>query len=490
MADLRASIGTSTLCRPSSISGESWDGEVLSRAEKRSPGAGDEKAQPLSSWRRTVLRNGLIVVTDSMPAVRSLSMAVVVEAGPGHDPEGKSGLAHLVEHLMFQGTRGRDALAIARLMDDAGGQIGAFTSRDYTCFYATALDDYRTYALELLGDILLNAVFPQGALERQQRAIVCEIEGRWDSAECRADARVKRLAWPQHPLGRSIPGIPSTVLSICRHDVVEFVGRHYRPEQMVVAAAGRLDHDDFVAQVTDSFWSLGSVGEGRPPASLPDQAGISREGSVCHHRGVALEHLPVSQASFVFGIPAGRYTDSQRYALFVLDRILGGGLSSRLFRRLREEEGLVYEVGTEIQCYRRAGLWLIRGSTRPQNLTEVLRSVLVALKALLTGSKPADEEELERARRQLTAQHLLGSEDPQIRMSRLITQELYFGRHLPSDEIIAGIENVGRATLDRRSRALWEDARAGLCLAVLAPECPEYYSAEMLQEIQRGFHED
>lgn len=458
---------------------------VLPRPFSGSEGMGFPSAAIGAGSRRTVLENGLRVVTEPVPAVRSISMAVLADAGPGLDPPGKEGLAHLVEHLMFQGTSTRDALAIARLMDDAGGQIGGFTSRDYTCYAATVLDDYRTYALELLGDILLNSTFPDAALERQQRAIVCEIEARRDSVEHRLETNLKQLAWSGTLLGRPIAGSPESVLRLKRADVLRFVADSYLPEHMIVAAAGRVDHDDFVSQVRDAFWRLGSD-QGLPSAPPPATATTAAAGRCDPLPGrVSLEHRPLAQAYFSIALPAGPYADPERYPLFLLDRILGGGISSRLFRRLREEEGMVYDIGSQLHCYRRAGLWLIRGSTAPQNLSAALRKVLVELTGLLSGSRGADEEELVRARRQLSAQHLLGGENPHTRMSRLATQELYFGRSLSTEEIVVGIEAVNEDALLSRAQALRAAARGRLCLAVLAPDEPRWYGNESLEELLR-----
>jgi predicted Zn-dependent peptidase len=211
-------------------------------------------------YQQTTLENGIRVVTESMPEARSLSIGILIDAGPRDESPGQGGLAHLTEHALFQGTSSRDARQIARLMDLAGGQVGAFTTRDYTCFHATVLDDYRTYALDLFGDVLLNSTFPAEALERETQSILSEISAAWDAPFERAGQLLKALAWPNHPLGRPVAGWADTVAALTREDVIYFVHQNYLPNRLIIAAAGHVEHLDFVAQVRVAFWRL--LGDG------------------------------------------------------------------------------------------------------------------------------------------------------------------------------------------------------------------------------------
>lgn len=409
-------------------------------------------------YRSTVLDNGIRIATRAMPGVRSLSLGVMVDAGPADEGPGQEGLAHLCEHLLFQGTASRSALDIARLMDGAGGQVGGFVTRDYTCYHATVLDDYRYHALDLLGDVLLNSTFPEAAVRRQQETVVCEIEAALDLPAARARALAASRAWGSHPLGRPVAGTPETVRALTREDLIYFAHRCYTPDRIVIAAAGSLDHDDLVAQSRDALWRL--MGEGRPGRLPPPR----------WRGGLEVEENRVTQCYFALGVEAPPFAHRDRYPLHVLAQVLGGGVSSRLFHRLREERALVYDVGAEYSGYRDGGLLTVEGSTRPENLEPVLHLALLELARLATGEDPVRDEELERAVTQLTGRHLIASENSHVRMSRLATQALYFGRHLPDGEVLAAIRGIDPERLGRASRDWLLPGLGRPALAVVGPE--------------------
>jgi predicted Zn-dependent peptidase len=427
-------------------------------------------------YKRTTLENGIRVATQHMPSVRSVALGIVVEAGPRAESAGQAGLAHLTEHLLFQGTSNRDAGEIARMMDLAGGQLGGFTTRDYTCYCATVLDEHGPYALDLLGDILLNSTFPVERVEREKEAILREISARRDAPDERAHDLLKGFAWSGHALGRPVAGWPHTVRGLSREDVIYFCHENYVPDRMIIAAAGNVHHEDFVAQVRDAFWRL--LGDG-PPAG--HDAGPTLQS------GVVFEPMPVSQTYFCLGIPAPAYTHADRYALHVLTNLLGGGCSSRLFRQLREERGLVYEIDAEYHAYRDAGMLFCEGSTAVENTLPVLRIVLTALWRLAIGLDPIDEEELWRAKTKLRRQHLLAAESTSTLVSRLATQELYFGRHLPAEEVLAQIEAVDADLLQRLAGEYLLEALPRAALAVTGPEAADHANAEALEELLASF---
>jgi len=428
-------------------------------------------------YKRTTLENRIRVVTETMDSVRSISMGVLVDAGPRDEAAHQNGLAHLTEHLMFQGTSSRNAMQIARLIDSAGGQMGAFTARDYTCYSATVLDDYRTYALDLLGDILLNSIFPEDHLEREKKAILHEIDASRDVPDERAHALLKSFVWPEHPLGRPIAGEPDSVRALTREDVIYFVHENYLPTRLLIAAAGNVIHEDFVAQVRDAFWRMLGENEATPSARPAYQA------------GVLVEHVPVSQIYFSLGIRAYPYAHPDRYGLHVLNHVLGNGISSRLFRRMREERGLVYDIGSEYHAYQDDGILVVEGSTTPEYLMQVLGLTLVEMWRLITGDDPVDEEELWKARMQIQGQHIISSENSNTRMSRLANQELYFGRHIPGDEILAQIEAVDTEMLQHLAESHLVDALRKISVAVVGPEAPEHYGVSSIENLLREFNE-
>jgi len=393
-------------------------------------------------YQRTTLENGLRVLTETVPGSRAIAMGILVQCGSRDETPEEAGLAHLCEHLVFQGTSTRSALEIARRMDGIGGQVGAFTTKDYTCYYASVLDDYCFHALDLLSDLLLHSTFPPEALERERRAILREIDGDWDAPERRLQQALKQAVWPDHPLGRPVAGRPETLERCSREDIIYFLHRHYMPNRIIVAAAGGVEHDSFTVQVRDCFWRMLGASDAtlkRAPQYLA--AEVFEEG-------------PLRQAYFCLALPAHAYAHPERYALHLMNRILGGGISSRLFRRLREEEGLVYQIGSEYQAFRDSGLWVIEGSAAPEHLERVIELIVEELWALAEWTRPVDEEELWLAKVQIRSMHLLGSEDPHTVMSRLATQELYFKRPIPPEKILESIDAVDTTALRRVAETL------------------------------------
>ena len=441
--------------------------------------------QEFGMYKKTTLENGIRVVTETMPDVRSIAMGVLIEAGPRNEIPEQSGLAHLAEHVMFQGTSNRDAMEIARVIDVAGGQMGGFTTRDYTCYMATVLDDYRTYALGLLGDMLLNSIFPPENLEREKQAILREIATSRDLPNERAHALLKATAWSGHPLGRPISGRPETVKPLTREDVIYFVHEQYLPERMIIAAAGNVEHDDFVSQARDAFWRM--LGQYDPALTfLPFWRRVKGDRPI-FKSGIALEHMPVSQVYFSLGLRAHPYAHPDRYALHVISSLLGGGISSRLFRRIREERGLVYDINSEYHAYADDGLLLVEGSTAPEYIMQVLGLTLNELWKLLTGEDPIDEEELLKATMHIRGQHMIASENTNTRMSRLATQELYFGRYIPGEEVLKKIEAVDTRLLERIGNEALTGMPEQMTIAVIGPETPEHYNTTAIEEIVMGF---
>ncbi|MCP4349344.1 MAG: insulinase family protein [Desulfobacterales bacterium] len=426
-------------------------------------------------------------MTETMPDMRSISMGVMVDAGPRDELPDQGGLAHLTEHAMFQGTGSRNAMQIARMIDSAGGQMGAFTARDYTCYSATVLDDYYPYVLDLLGDILLNSVFPAEHLEREKMAILRELDAGNDVPNERVHTLLKAFVWSDHPLGRPIIGDPESLKKLEREHVIKFVLENYLPNRFIVAAAGNVGHEDFVAQVRDAFWRMlpqRSVADGQMPLVMYD---TGPENLPPYQSGVTIENVPVSQAYYSIGIRAWPYAHPDRYGMYVLNNILGGGISSRLFLRLREERGLVYDISSEYHAYRDDGLLVIEGSTAPEHLMQVLGLTLIELWRLVTADDPADEEELWKARMQIRGQHLIAGEDTNTRMSRLATQELYFGRQIPGDEILGKIEAMNITSFQEFADKALAHSLPGITVAIVGPDAPEYYSVSMVEELLEDF---
>jgi predicted Zn-dependent peptidase len=390
--------------------------------------------------RRTVLENGLRIVTEHIPETRGASIGVLIECGSRDESTEESGLAHLCEHLLFQETSSRSALQIARQMDFAGGQIGGFTTRDYTCLHAVVMGDHVYYALDLIGDVLLNSTFPEEALAREKSAIARELEGGSDVPSVRVLDLLKRKAWPGHALGRPIAGTAEAVHRHTREDLIYFFHRNYTPNRILIAAAGNINHDDFVTDCRDAFWRL--MGDSQRPALVtPD-----------FKQGVSFDHISSAQTYFAIGIPAPAYTYEGRVTTHLLTGLLGTGFSSRLFRRLREETGLVYDVHADYHAYAEAGMIVIEGATRHDTLEQAVDITLDTWNRLVAGEEPVGDEELIGAKNRLRSQHLIASGDVYTRMSRLATQELYFGRPLDGTEIQ---DRISSATAETVQQEAW-----------------------------------
>jgi predicted Zn-dependent peptidase len=425
-------------------------------------------------YQKTTLENGVRVITEKMPQVRSVALGIIIDAGPQSDPVERPGLAHMAEHLLFQGTSSRDAREIAVLMDMGGGHMGGFTTRDYTCYVASVLDDYYTYSLDLLGDMLLNSIFPEDRLEREKAAVLREIDSERDAPDARVHNLLKAAVWPNHALGRPLTGTPASVSAITREDLIYFVHENYTPDRVIVAAAGNVEHDDFTAQVRDALWRM--LGESKPRQEAPPQ----------WETAVTINHMPVSQTYFSIAIPALPYTHPQRYDLHVLNNLLGGGISSRLYRSLREERGLVYYISSEYHAYRDAGVLVVEGAAAPEHLIPVLALTIIELGKTMSGAAPVTMDELWKAKMQIRGQHLLASEDSNTCMSRLATQELYFGRHLPAEEVVAQIENVTLDSLMQTGDTLLPGISQAT-VALVGPEAPDLYDQAAIESLLADF---
>lgn len=422
-------------------------------------------------YKKTTLENGIRVITEQIDIFSSVSMCVLIETSPRDEPIEKCGVAHLSEHLMFQGTSNRNALQIAQLMDGAGGYMGGFTSRDYTCYSATVLSDYATYVLDLFGDMLLNSIFPKDSLAKEKESVLCEIEAAQDQPDVRTANLFRATRWANHSLGYPIAGYSDTVSKLTRDDIIYFVHQNYLPNKIIVAASGNINHQHFVTQARDAFWRM--IGEKSPTNySLPNT-----------ELKIVTESLPVSQAYFSLGVRACCYSDSNRYLVHVINKILGGGISSRLFRKIREERGLVYNISSEYLAYFEDGVLVIEGSTIPEYLQVVLEQIILELKNLFSCNDEIDEEELLIAKTHLKGQHIIAGENVDTRMSRLATQELYFQRYIDTKEITTAIESIEIETLQNFILANLYNNLSTATLSIIGPSVDKYISIDKITKL-------
>ncbi len=393
---------------------------------------------------RTELENHLIVVTERVPAVRSASLGVWVKIGSRFENPEQAGISHFIEHMLFKGTADRSAKEIAFRIDSMGGQLDAFTTKEHACYYANVLDVHVEDAFELLSDIVLNPLFEAGDMERERAVILEELAAVEDAPEELLWEEFIATFWLDHPLGIPVLGTKETIASLSCEDLRAFFQRAYEPANVVVAAAGHLDHDEVMDFVAGRFGGLENhsvLPESSPPRPFQ------------HFRILRKEEL--EQVHVAVGCPAPPAAEQSRYAAFLLNAVLGGSISSRLFQRIREEHGLAYSVYSALETYADAGCFWIYAGTRADAAATVLDLIIEELGVLRELPVPADE--LLRMKENLKGNVVLGLESTAGRMSTLAQQEIYFGRTFDVDEIIAGIDAVDAAEVQQLARQLFAD---------------------------------
>ena len=391
--------------------------------------------QVTSRVRRTVLPGGLRVITEQLAGVRSASVGVWVGVGSRDETPTLHGCSHFLEHLLFKGTRSRSAMDISVELDAVGGEFNAFTAKEYTCFHARVLDQDLPLAVDVLGDMVTDSLLHPDDVEAERDVILDEIAMHDDDPDDVVHNLFAAQAWGDSPLGRPIAGTTASVASLSRDQIARFHRRHYRPANMVVAAAGNLDHTAVVRLVRSSFGRNGFLSRDEVPV-VP--RATSRVRKV--HPGSSALTRPFEQVNLVLGVNGVTRHDERRYALGVLNTALGGGTSSRLFQEVRERRGLAYSVFSFASHHHDAGLVGVSVGCLPHRLDEVLATVRAELARV--AEEGISDDELERGKGQLRGGIVLGLEDSGARMSRLGKADLVYDELLPIDEVIARIDAV------------------------------------------------
>lgn len=400
------------------------------------------------------LTNGFKVLTERIEHVRSVCVGLWVCSGSRDEPEELSGVSHFIEHLVFKGTTKRTAHQIAIESDVLGGDLDAFTTREYACFAFKVLDEHLERAFDILADLILDPLFEKSELEKERGVIVEEIKMTEDSPEELISEIFTAAFWKDHPLGRSISGTPASVTALTRQDVMKWYERAYSPHNVLVSAAGNINHEEFTTLVSRYF-------DGRPNS----QEGFQRTAPAAH-AGIVIRNKPeLEQSQIVIGMPSPTMTSDERFACNVLNTMLGGSMSSRLFQSIREQRGLAYSVSSGINAFRDAGCFAIYAATSPERVSEVLRLSLDELTKLKQEMVP--EEELQRSKDQFKAGIVLSLESSRSRMSRLAQQEMFFGKILEIDQIVERIEAVTREEVLELAQQLFDPDR--FSVAVLGP---------------------
>lgn len=411
--------------------------------------------------RRSVLPGGVRVLTEAMPGQRSASIGFWIAVGSRDEAEGQHGSTHFLEHLLFKGTKRRTALEIASAFDEVGGESNAATAKENTCYYARVLDSDLPMAIDVISDMVTSAVLDPNDLEQERDVILEEIAMDSDDPADVAHEKFVEAVLGGHPLARPIGGFPEAIRAVSRESVWDHYRRYYRPDELVVTAAGGLEHDAVCRLVLDALHSAGwELADGAAPVSrrATDRAVIAGTA------GVHVYKRAVEQANIVMGCPALTATDERRFVMSVLNAVLGGGMSSRLFQEIREKRGLAYATYSFSAAYADAGYFGMYAGCSPAKTGQVIELLGAELDRLAADGISADE--LRRAVGQLSGGIVLALEDSGSRMSRLGRAELVSGEFFDLDE---SLERIKAVTAEQVRELAAELASAPRTITVVGP---------------------
>jgi predicted Zn-dependent peptidase len=405
---------------------------------------------------REVFDNGLRLITETMPQVRSVTIGVWLTRGSRHESEAQSGIAHFVEHMLFKGTATRTAADIAPPIDSIGGQLDAFTAKEYASYYIKVLDEHLPLAVELLSDIVLRPAFAPDDIEREKKVILEEIKMVEDTPDDLVHELFTQHFWEGHPLGRPILGSPETVESFTAESLRRYFSNAYIAPNIVISAAGNLEHAHVRDLVTRAFADLPATGETMSedaPRVIPQVITRTKE---------------LEQSHVCLGTTSYPQDHDDRYVSYILNTVLGGSMSSRLFQNIREKRGLAYAVFSGLSAYRDAGNITIYAGCANDAVDQVIELCVEELRQMKQA--PVPEAELRRSKDHLKGSLMLSLENTASRMSHLARQEIYFDRHFGLDETLSGVERVTSEDVQRVARDLF--ANGSLAATVLGPTIP------------------
>jgi predicted Zn-dependent peptidase len=403
---------------------------------------------------RDVLPNGLRLLTEQMPHVRSVSLGVWLTRGSRHEPVEHAGIAHFVEHMLFKGTAERSAEDLAQAIDSIGGQMDAFTAKEYAGYYLKVLDEHLPLAVDLLGDIVLRPAFAREDIEREKKVVLEEIKMVEDTPDDLVHELFTEHFWQDHPLGRPILGQPDTVAALTADAVRQYFQGVYTAGNLIVAAAGNVEPARIRELVEKQFGDLKASGASDadvPPRVVPN---------------VIIRNKELEQSHVCLGAGGYQQDHADRYASYVLNTVLGGSMSSRLFQNVREKRGLAYAVYSGLTSYRDAGSLTVYAGCANAAVGELVDVVVAELRRMKT--EPPPDDELRRAKDHLKGSLMLNLESTSSRMSHLARQEMYFDRQFGLDETLEGVEQVTREHLERVAGDLFPaDALAATVLGAV-----------------------
>jgi predicted Zn-dependent peptidase len=384
-----------------------------------------------SNYRKTILENGLRVVSETIPHVRSVSIGIWANVGSRDEDPERNGISHFVEHMVFKGTKNRSVRQIAQSLESLGGYLNAFTTKEQTCFYARVLDEHVDYAMDVISDIVLNATFRKEELEKEKLVVIEELRNAEDDPEDIIHDYFEKALFPRHTLGNPIIGTEKNLRSFRRDDLLSHIGKHYVPSQMVLAAAGSVHHERIVTLAQKYLRRLKL--NGRVP---------KRPAGPARPQKPTFEEVarPISQAHICLGTVSYGIRHPDRYSLLVLNALLGEGMSSRLYQRIREKYGLAYSVYSYVTMLSDTGIFGTYLGTDKKNIANALELVHAEFEKL--KRKPVPQAEINRTKSQIKGTLMLGLESMSGRMIRLASSELYLESYVSLDSMLKNIDHV------------------------------------------------
>jgi len=408
-----------------------------------------ETTQGPGEIRKTLFENGVRLVTETMAHVRSVAVGIWINTGSRQEQPQENGLCHFLEHMLFKGTTSRSAEEIARSVDSIGGNLDAFTARELVSFNTKVLDEHLPIAFDVLSDLVLNPLFRPEDIEKEKGVILEELKMDQDNPEYLVHEIFTRNFWKDQPLGKPILGTKETVRSFSEQMVRSYYARNYVPSNIIITAAGNFRHEDMVRLLESNF------------AALPPGREIGPDPQPATYARIAVRHKKsLEQVHVCLGVPSFPLPHDDRFVCYVLNTLLGGGMSSRLFQEIRERQGLAYAVFSELNAYRDTGCMSIYAGTSVESARKVVESILTEFCRLKQDPVPADE--LRRAKDYIKGSLMLSLESTSSRMANLARQEMYFGRFFDLDELLESIESVSAENIQRIAQTFFDTRRIAL----------------------------
>lgn len=414
-------------------------------------------------YQKTILSNGIRILSEEISHVRSAVIGVWINAGSRYETDDNSGVSHFIEHMMFKGTKRRTAKDIAEELDAVGGNLNAFTTKEYTCYYAKVLDEHFDLAMDLLSDMLFESMFSQDDLEREKNIIIEEIKMCEDTPDELVHDIFTKAIWQNHPLGRPVIGSSKTVQALNRDDLLNYYEKHYTADNIIITVTGNIKHEVVIEKVESVFRNVKT--NKIKHSTLPP---VVKSDFICYEKDTEQVHI-------IIGTPGYKLKHEDIYAVQIMNIILGGGVSSRLFQKIREQKGLVYSIYSYHNSYHDTGLFGIYTGLSKHNVSAAIEMILEELKIILQDGVP--ENELRRAKNQFKGNLLISLENIGSRMSRLGRSEIYLGKVLSIDEIIQRMYKVTSEDIRRVACNMFKPEHFAMSAVGMWQNCDDFQVA-------------